>query len=170
MKKLLVLITVFLVIIGCESESANSNTANVHIAGNYVLTSLIANTPVDFNQDGVSHTDLVNEATCFSSMDVDFMLNGDFAARVAEPDFDLNNNFSCLISSQNGTYSLDANSVLTIIAQVNGGTITENKAVIFTPTTFEFTITGQELNQYVGGRTGTPAASITSLDAIYTKI
>jgi hypothetical protein len=103
-------------------------------------------------------------------MDVDFMVNGDFFATVAEPDFDTNNNLSCFISSQSGTYSLDANSVLTIIANVNGGTITENKAVTFTPTTFEFTITGQDLNQYVGGRTGTPAAPITSLDAIYTKI
>jgi hypothetical protein len=170
MKKFLGLISIFLVITGCESESANSSTANVNIAGSYVLTSLMANTAVDFNQDGVSHIELLNEATCFSSMDVDFMVNGDFFARVAEPDFDVNNNFSCLISSQNGTYSLDANSVLTIIAQVNGGTVTENKVVVFTPTTFEFTITGQELNQYVGGRTGTPAAAITSLDAVYTKI
>lgn len=170
MKKLLGLISIFLIIISCESESANRSTANVNMAGNYVLTSLIANTPVDFNQDGVSHIDLLNEATCFSSMDVDFMLNGDFFANVAEPDFDLNNNFTCLIISQNGTYSLDANSILTIIAQVDGGTITENKAVTFTPTTFEFTITGQDLNQYISGRAGTPAATITSLDAVYTKI
>jgi hypothetical protein len=170
MKKVIGLIIIFLSIIGCESESSSRNTANVNIAGNYVLTSLIANTPVDFNQDGVSHTELLIEATCFSSMDVDFMVNGAFVASVAEPDFDINNNLSCLISSQNGTYSLDPNSVLTIVANVNGGTITENKAVTFTPTTFELTITGQDLNQYVGGRTGTPAATITSLDAIYTKI
>ncbi|MFT7428987.1 MAG: hypothetical protein ACI9IZ_001483, partial [Nonlabens sp.] len=95
MKKLIGLIIIFIFIIGCESESASRNTANVNIAGNYVLTSLIANTPVDFNQDGVSHTELLIEATCFSSMDVDFMVNGDFFATVAEPDFDTNNNLSC---------------------------------------------------------------------------
>ncbi|WP_292890796.1 lipocalin family protein [Nonlabens sp.] len=169
MKKLLGIL-IILIVIGCQTESTSSSAVNMNIAGTYILTSLTANTPVDFNQDGVSHTELLNEAACFASMDIDFLVNGDFFATVAEPNFDLNNNFTCLISSQNGTYSLSANSVLTIVAQVNGGSITHNKAVTFTPTTFEVSLTGQELDQYVGGRTGTPASSITSLDAVYTKI
>ena len=161
MKYFLNLILFAFVLVGCDTESANRSTVNSLIEGNYVLTSLVSNVAVDFNQDGISNVELLAEASCFTAMDINFMLNGDFVATVAEPDFDVNNVLSCPI---------DANSVLTVMANVNGGTITENKQVLFTSTTFEFTITGVELDSYISDRMATPAGSISSLRAVYTKI
>ena len=170
MKYFLNLILFAFVLVGCDTESANRSTVNSLIEGNYVLTSLVSNVAVDFNQDGISNVELLAEASCFTAMDINFMLNGDFVATVAEPDFDVNNVLSCPTSSQSGTYSIDANSVLTVMANVNGGTITENKQVLFTSTTFEFTITGVELDSYISDRMATPAGSISSLRVVYTKI
>jgi hypothetical protein len=171
MKNLIGLLLVIIVTVtSCDGDSASRNTPSSDASGTYVLTSLVADAAVDFNQDGVTNTELMNEAVCFSSMNVDFMANGDFTAIVAEPDFDSMNVLSCPTSMQTGTYILDTTSLLTLVINVNGGTVTESKQVLFSATTFEFTVTGQDLNQYISGRVGTPAAPISSLQVVYTKI
>ena len=169
MKKFLLLFALFLSLSSCESEDASRSSLNSTVVGDYILTSLVSNTAVDFNQDGVSNFDLLLEASCFASMDISFMTNGDFVSTVAEPDFDSNNNLSCPLSVQSGSYTLDANSVLTIIANVSGGTITDSKQVTFTATTLEFTVTGAEMDQYISDRNSTPASGISSLLAVYTR-
>jgi hypothetical protein len=171
MKKIIGIVMILVITLAsCDGDNSNRNSSNTTVSGSYILTSLISDVAVDFNQDGVSNTELINEAVCFSSMNVDFMANGDFTAIVAEPDFDAMNVLSCPTSIQTGIYSLDASSLLTLIVNVNGGTITENKQVVFTATTFEFIVTSQDLNQYISDRVGTPAAAITSLQVVYTKI
>ncbi|MEO9952649.1 hypothetical protein [Nonlabens sp.] len=169
MKNVFFLCVLILSLSSCESDDAARSSLNSTVAGDYVLTSLISDIPVDFNGDGVSNVELLLEASCFSSMDVSFLINGDFTSTVAEPAFDGNNNLSCPLSSQSGSYLLDANSVLTVIANVSGGTITDSKQVVFTPTTFEFTVTGAEMDRYISGRNSTPAAGISSLMAVYTR-
>jgi hypothetical protein len=171
MKKLTALgMIIVIMMMSCDGDDASRNAASSNVSGSYVLTSLIADVAVDFNQDGVTDTELLNEAVCFSSMNVDFMTNGDFTAIVAEPDFDSMNVLSCPASMQTGTYMLNASNLLTLVIDVNGGTITEDKQVVLSATTFQFTLTGQDLDQYISGRVGTPAGSINSLQVVYTKI
>jgi hypothetical protein len=171
MKNLIGLVMIIVIAMtSCDGDNSSRNAASTNVSGSYVLTSLVANVAVDFNQDGVTDTELINEAVCFPNMSVDFMANGDFTAIVAEPDFDSMNVLSCPTSMQTGTYILDTSNLLTLVIDVNGGTITEDKQVVLTATTFEFTVTGQDLNQYISDRVGTPAGSINSLQVVYTKI
>ncbi|WP_041566940.1 DUF5004 domain-containing protein [Nonlabens dokdonensis] len=170
MKKYIGLLALLFIVASCEKDASNTNTTMSTITGNYVLTSLVADTAVDFDQDGVSQTQLLNEATCFSNMDISFMANGDFTATVAEPEFDAMNVLSCPTSVQTGTYTIDASNLLMVTANVNGGTVTENIQLTVTPTTIEFTVSDADLNRYINGRAGTPAGNITSLVAVYTRI
>lgn len=171
MKKFIGLLSMLaLIAISCESDTAGRSTLNANISGGYILTSLVADVAVDFNQDGTTNTELLNEAICFSSMDVDFMLNGDFTATVAVPEFDAMNVLSCPTTTQTGTYVLDTSNLLTVTVDVNGGTITDDRQLTLTPTTFQFTVSGQDLDRYITARAGTPAGNITSLLATYTKI
>ncbi|WP_298950133.1 hypothetical protein [uncultured Nonlabens sp.] len=169
MKNVLFLCVITLLLGSCENDHDGRSSLHSTVAGDYMLTSLISNVPVDLNGDGIFHLELLLEAFCFSSMDVSFLINGDFVSTVAEPTFDSNNNLSCPLSSQSGSYLLDENNVLTVTANEDGGTITDSKQVIFTTNTFEFTVTGAEMDQYIRGRNSTPAAGITSLMAVYTK-
>jgi hypothetical protein len=171
MKKFIGLLMVAAFIMtSCDSDTAGRNAMTTTVAGTYILTSLIADVAVDFNQDGAFNTELLNEAACFSSMDVEFMSNGDFTSTVAIPEFDAMNILMCPTSTQTGTYILDSSSLLTVTIDINGGTITEDRQLTLTPTTFEFNVTGQDLDRYITNRAGTPAGTITSLTATYTKI
>ncbi|MEN8898927.1 MAG: hypothetical protein ABF251_09485 [Nonlabens sp.] len=158
------------ILTSCESDTAGRSALTTNVAGTYILTSLVADLAVDFNQDGVFDTELLNEAACFSNMDVDFMVNGDFTSTVAFPEFDAMNVLSCPTGTETGTYILDSSNILTLTVDVNGGTVTEDIQLSLTPTTFEFTVTGQDLDRYITSRAGTPAGNITSLIATYTKI
>ncbi len=170
MTKYISLLAVLFLFASCEKNASNSNNIMSTITGSYVLTSLVSDIAVDFDQDGVSQTQLLNEAACFSSMDINFMANGDFNATVAEPEFDAMNVLSCPTSLQTGTYTIDPSNLLMVTANINGGTITESIQLTVTATTIEFTVSDADLNRYINGRAGTPAANITSLQATYTRI
>ena len=170
MKNAIAIMMLLFIVTSCEKDAARTNVTMSNITGNYVLTSLTADVAVDFNQDGTSQMELLNEASCFSSMDISFMVNGDFTATVAEPEFDSMNVLSCPTSVQTGTYSINATDLLTVTANVNGGTVTENIQLTVNSNTIAFTVSDADLNRYINGRAGTPAANITSLLAVYTRI
>jgi len=148
------------------TESTNNNAA---IAGSYVLTSLIADVPVDLNQDMVTDMQLINETTCFDTMALNLDLNGTFTSTVAEVSFDAANVLQCTTNVETGTYTF-ANGVLTVTININGGTATESQQVTLTSTTLSFNVDDNDVTQFFTNTAGTPASAITSLDFIYTKI
>lgn len=156
-----------LVLVSCESESTSNN--NPTLSGNYRLTSLIADVAVDLNQDGATNTQVMNETTCFDTVAINFSNNTNFNASYSEVGFDVNNVLTCATNMQSGTYTY-SNGVLSITVPVNGGTVTESHNVLLTPTTLEFTVTDADVANYFSGAPGTPAANITQLDVVYTKI
>ncbi|WP_124978765.1 hypothetical protein [Nonlabens xiamenensis] len=172
MKNLILLFGIFVLgLTSCETNSVNSTPNSLDVSGDYVLTSLVADVAVDFNNDGQTDTELMNETTCFDSWDVQFMASGDFTANITDSTFDTNNQLQCTANTASGTYSFDpATDVLTVTIAVNGGSVTESKAVTFTPTTFSFTLDSQDVANYMPNLTGTPASNISQLDFTYTKI
>lgn len=157
-----------LLFMSCDTENLATLSVNA-IAGNYVITTVTANNAVDLNGDGTSSTDILSEATCVQQMNVTFDPNGTFTAVVADVTYDANNLLVCTTSTETGTYAY-ANGMLTITANVNGGTVSETQAVILTPTTFSFTLSSARINQAFPDLNTTPAAGITNLDVVYTRI
>lgn len=170
MKKLILpLVAAVMIFTSCEDSPAPSTNNNAAIAGNYVLSTLTADVPVDLDQDMNSDMELTNETTCFNTMTINFNANGTFTSTVAEVSFDAANNLQCNTAVETGTYSYAAGT-LTITVNVNGGTVTESQQVVLTTNSLSFTVTDTDVAQYFSGAAGTPASSITSLDFVYNKI
>lgn len=169
MKKILLgLATVALLSMSCETENVSTQSVSA-IAGNYVLTTLQANAAVDLDGNGTSSTDLMTEAVCVQQMTVNFDTNGGFTAVVADVSYDVNNQLTCTTTTETGTYTF-VNGLLTMTANVNGGTVTESKMVVLNPTTFSFTIDSTDIMRFFPDIAMTAANGITNLNVVYTKI
>lgn len=169
MKRILLLISIVAVLCtSCEPAAVTTNSTQA-LAGNYVITSLLADVAVDLDANSVAGTDLLQEGTCIQQMNVSFDPNGTFTAVVVDVSFDTTNSVVCAPSTETGTYSYQ-NGLLTLTTNVNGGTVTETQAVVLTPTTFSFTLGASRVSQLFPDIATTPAAGITNLDFVYTRI
>ncbi len=169
MKRILFLIAgVALGLTGCDPATVTTTSTNA-LTGNYVITSLQADVAVDLDADLVRRTDLLQEAPCLQQMNVSFNADGTFTTVVTDVIFNHNNMLRCTPSTETGTYTY-VNGVLTLTTNVNGGTVTESQAVVLTPTTFSFTFNAARVNQLFSDLSTTPAAGITTLDFVYTRI
>ncbi len=173
MKRLFTLLILAVAFTACEDDEnlATTSTSNTpNIIGNYELTSLVADAAVDFNGDGTSSTQLFNESFCFDNRMISFDAAGNFTVDVPDLDLDNNNVLTCVDNSYAGTYTIDMNSLLTITYPINGGSVSEDKTVTVTNTTFSFTLNRAEVMQYINPTTGTPADAINTIQVTYTRI
>lgn len=171
-----------LLIAGCSKEnSVESDTLKVSDAtittndmiGHWNLTQMIADTPVNLNDDEVSNVNLLNETSCFNTMSITFNSDGTFTSNNATMTFEAGtqaNKFSCISDrSDDGTW-LVRNDSLILNLEIDSYSYTHKKLINLESDKFNFDVNKIESNQYVNDPGDTQASGIRILELEYTKV
>ena len=107
-------IGVLFLFFSCANDDSSSNLIEPTptLNGNYILTTLNADVPVDLNNDDITNTNLLEETSCFDIMEVNFNTDGSFSAINSKFDFNggaSGNEVTCTTRTDSGTLSLTEN-------------------------------------------------------------
>ncbi|UZO82007.1 lipocalin family protein [Aquimarina sp. ERC-38] len=108
--KISLLLFISVLFMSCGDNDDDGNDSNAMIAGTYQLVSMTSSgfALIDFNGDGSTSENLVEELPCYE--DTQLVLKNDltFEFTVSDIESFLNNgDFTCFINSASGSYSLD---------------------------------------------------------------
>lgn len=175
------LITLFLT--SCEAESieasaeiqeTNLTVTKSELEGEWELTGMIADDPVDLNNDGVASFNLLDEASCFDRMNAVFNNDGSFSTINGRLDFNSGENqdeFTCGTDRQDfGTWDLKDENVLMLTLTINGQSYTHNKNLDFNGDTFAFEISKFESDEYVDNQEESVAKDVRILYLEYSRV
>lgn len=115
----LFLIQIAFILFSCSSDDSSNNMgSSISIIGNWDLESANFPSPLDFNGDGVTSTDLIKEVPCFNIASV-FNENGTYSNDAVDLDIVIGIagvDISCLTTTttDSGTWTLDGDR-LTIV-------------------------------------------------------
>ncbi|MGB8705543.1 MAG: DUF5004 domain-containing protein, partial [Gillisia sp.] len=162
-----------------ELQSSNLKISNLttlvttnDLVGQWNLSQMQADTAVDLDKDGIAHTNLLLESSCFNTMDVNFKSDMTFTTHNSKLDFNGGATGDQLTCAQGrddfGTWSV-SNDTLTLNINVDGSVYTQKKKLTYNSTTFSFDVTKLESNQYVNDPGNTSASSIRILSLQYSK-
>lgn len=168
----------------CETEGIEINAEDLQVTnltitkseleGVWDLTGMISQEPVDLNNDGVSSKNLLDEASCFDSMNAVFNADGSFSTINGRLDFNAGPNedsFTCGNDRQDfGTWDLKDDNILMLTMTINGQDYTHEKILEVEGNTFAFDITKIESNEYVDDPGDSQASHVTILSLEYTRV
>ncbi len=158
-----------------EGESFQSINANIQprrLFGNWQLSEMLADIPVDLNGDGTGNTNLLLETDCFDDMRIEFFQDGTFFTENAQMDFAAgasDNEFECLSGRDDiGTWEINRNElILTIL--VDGVLYTDTKIIKLTGNRFSFEVTEEESDIYVNDPGNTLVSDVQILELEYSR-
>lgn len=180
--KLIVLLSAVL-IFSCSKGNDELNNESLRIVnanalvkedliGNWSLSRMQADVPVDLNDDAISNTNLLAETSCFNTMGVIFYADGTFLTNNARLDFNAgatNDKFDCISDRKDqGTWDVMDDKLLMSIV-IDGKTYNHEKVLVMTANTFAFEVSKIESNQYVTDPGNTQASEIRILELEYSK-
>ncbi|HSP11545.1 MAG TPA: DUF5004 domain-containing protein [Salegentibacter sp.] len=186
MKYRSVAITLILVVLftSCAKDSLDVNAENLQVTnliitkseleGEWDLTGMISEEPVDLNNDGVFSNNLLDEASCFDRMNAVFNNDGSFSTINGRLDFNAGANadsFTCGNDRQDfGTWDLRDDNILMLTMTINGQNYTHEKILEVDGNTFAFEISKIESNEYVDDPGDSQASHVTILSLEYTRV
>jgi hypothetical protein len=139
-----------LLLISCESDDSTPEPLSQNdIQGEWYLTQLNANEPVDLNNDNEENIDLTQETSCFNGMLVNFE-NDTYQFTYPKINFTGQNNetLSCEDTLNTGTYTLE-NNILTATTTIEGSSNNENVTVGLNNNQLKFTVTNSQVSAYL---------------------
>jgi hypothetical protein len=142
--------TLSLLLISCESDDSTPEPLSQNdIQGEWYLTQLNANEPVDLNNDNEENIDLTQETSCFNGMLVNFE-NDTYQFTYPKINFTGQNNeiLNCEDTLNTGTYTLE-NNILTATTTIDGSSNTENVTVGLNNNQLKFTVTNSQVSAYL---------------------
>lgn len=155
-----------------EIKSFNSAISTTDLIGYWKLSRMESDTLVDLNSDNVGSTNLLEETSCFNTMDITFNADSTFITNNATMTFESgssNNEFSCIQDRQDsGTWKIE-NDELVLNLVINGVNYTHRKTLYLANDTFAFEVTKLESDQYVDDPGNTQASPIRILELEYVK-
>lgn len=113
----------------CEDQDDNST--NTSIEGTYKLTIFTLSGPVDYNNDGVATTDLIEESGCYDNSDITLLANGSAVFNIQSLDIDY------IPEDENGNPA-------TVVECYSEGPETANYS--FSNTTVTFSVAGESIS------------------------
>ncbi|APG60447.1 DUF5004 domain-containing protein [Christiangramia salexigens] len=142
------------------------------MVGQWDLSQMIADAPVDLDGDDQSSTNLLDETSCFNTMNITFFNDGTFNTNNATMSFEEgagNNEFSCISSRMDGGDWEVRNDSLILTMMIDTYMYTHKKAINMQANTFGFDVTKIESDQYVDDPGNTQASEIRILELGYTR-
>lgn len=147
--------------------------ASEDLVGNWELSVMRADTPVDLNDDGASNTNLLEETSCFDLMNINLRNDMTFSSVNSRLDFqagETNDKFLCMDPrTDQGTWGVEGD-VLTLKVNIGGTIYTHTKKLTMENNTFSFNVTELESQQYVKDPGNTVASGIMVMYLTYTKV
>lgn len=162
-----------------EITAANISQTNLTVidrdsmVGEWRLTTMLADTLVDLDGDGIGHENILEETTCFDTMGVTFYDDGTFTTVNSKLDFNYGENadeFKCLAGrTDHGTWDIE-NDELILDLQINGEVYTDRKIIEKEADRFGFDVSKFESSQYVDDPGDSHASHILVLAVEYTRV
>lgn len=158
-----------------NSELKVSNATavtNTDMIGHWNLSGMIADTPVNLNNDAVYSRNLLEETDCFNTMSITFLVDGTFITNNAQMTFEAGasrDDFACLTDRMDTGEWVVRNDSLVLTMDINAVTYTHRKLINLGTNKFSFDITKIESNQYVDDPGNTQASSIRILELEYAR-
>ncbi|MDT0646986.1 lipocalin family protein [Zunongwangia sp. F260] len=177
-----ILIVLLSILTGC-SKSDTPMDSEKNIASNVVITpsnlygewgisKLITDTPVDLNGDGSLNTNILLETNCFKSMAITFKSNSKFTTTNSQMNFEAGTDsdaFACLEDRKDrGSWQIEGNK-LTLNISIDGEIYSQTKTISLNDGKFEFDVSRMESAAYVNDPGTTDASGITIISIEYEK-
>ena len=179
-----VILILAVIFTACEKENLEAGDENLQVTnltitksdleGEWELSGMIADEPVDLNNDGVSSYNLLDEASCFDRMNAVFNNDGSFSTINGRLDFNSGENkdsFTCGNDRQDfGSWDLKDDNILMLTMTINGQDYTHEKDLQLDGNTFSFEISKMESDEYVDDPGDSQASHVRILSLEYTRI
>lgn len=150
----------------------NANIKPSKLYGSWTVSKLVADVPVDLNNDGTGNTNILLETNCFDSMGVVLNQDKTFSSTNSQMDFAAgasNTDFACLMDrTDSGTWEIQQDQ-LTLNLVINGISFSQTKTISLRGSRFSFDINKADSNQYVNDPGNTAASNIRILEVEYQK-
>ncbi len=163
-----------------KSSNFSATINSDDLVGEWKLSAMQADTPVDLNQDGTGDNNLINESSCFNDMKVTFnketradgSVVREFSTTNARLDFNggtSNAEFVCVKNRVDfGTWDIEGTDLILNI-NIDGTIYTDRKPLNYNLTTFAFDVSKAESNIYVTDPGDTSSSTIRILALEYTR-
>ena len=152
-------------------SNATAVTMNDMI-GYWELSGMMADVAVDLNDDNTFSKNLLDETSCFNTMNITFKKDSTFVSYNAQMTFEsgsANDKFSCLDDRMDtGDWEV-RNDSLILTVEINNSDFTHKKYINLETSKFSLDVTKIESNQYVNDPGDTQASPIRILEVEYTK-
>lgn len=156
-----------------EIKVSNATAINrADLIGSWDLTRMLADAPVDLDENGTSSANLLDETTCFNTMSITFNNDGTFNSNNATMTFEggtTADRFECIADRQDSGSWEVSQDTLVLTMKINADTFTHKKALDMTSNTFSFDVNKLESEQYVNDPGDTQASGIRILELEYTR-
>ena len=177
-----------LIILGCISSSCNRtrlpveedissflSDANIQpkkLYGNWQLTLMRTDTPVDLDGDGTGSTNLLQETDCYNDMRIEFSEDATFITQNAQMDFAAGTSgteFECLNDRVDyGTWEIDRD-LLILNILIDNEIYTDSKVIKLMGNRFSFEVTKEESEIYVNDPGNTLVSNVQVLELEYSR-
>ncbi len=155
-----------------ESRVEITDIAAGDLIGKWDMYSMTADVAVDFNADGISSEDLLEETQCFDPMYFSFDENGNITTNQANLYFEEDGSFTCKSKEYMAEYEVSVNQ-LVVTFTMDGHVITDTKTVtLFREDGEEYlhvSLEKYETQAYVNDPGTTVASEIERLDLVFRK-
>lgn len=153
-------------------QYSDANIQPKRLYGNWQLTVMLADTPVDLNNDGEANTNLLLETDCFDDMRIEFFENATFFTENAQMSFisgASGNEFECLSYRQDDGFWEIIRDDLILSVIIENVIYQETKRIRLTGNRFTFEVTEEESDMYVIDPGNTLVSDIQIIELEYTR-
>lgn len=142
------------------------------LVGNWELSVMRADNPVDLNDDGTLNTNLLEETSCFDLMNINLRNDMTFSSVNSRMDFqagETNDKFQCMTPrTDEGTWEVNGD-MLKLKGNIGGTYYEREKKLTILNNTFSFDVNRLESEQYVKDPGKTLVSEIEVVSLTYTK-
>lgn len=189
LKGIYVLTLLALCLVSCEANkdelaetdiTASNATATItpeDLEGEWIISKIITDTPVNLNTDEIAHTNILLETNCFETMGIVFQENGKMITTNSKLDFKAgtnNDDFKCLSGrTDNGQWEVENvnnEERLVLTLTINNETYTHSRILERTANTFAFEVNKMESEKYYENPDGTDVEEVTVISLEYTRV
>ncbi|MCH4821994.1 lipocalin family protein [Gramella lutea] len=153
-------------------QYSDANIQPKRLYGNWQLSVMLADTPVDLNADGEANTNLLLETDCFDDMRIEFFENATFFTENAQMSFSpgiSSNQFECLSNRQDDGFWEIIRDDLILSVIIENVIYQETKRIRLTGNRFTFDVTEEESDMYVNDPGNTLVSDIQIIELEYSR-
>ncbi len=155
-----------------EDGISNVNLQPRLLYGNWQLSMMLTNEPLDLDGDGTGNANLLLETDCFDDMRIEFFEDQTFLIENAQINFAasaVDKGFECLNGNESaGTWEVELD-LLILSSMIDDEVYTETKVIKLTGNRFTFEVTKAESDRYLNDPGNTLDPDIQILELEYSR-